>query len=128
LGRRQAELTSLNTDVVLISFGTPYWARVWREETGSPFPLLLDQERAAYRAYGLARSVWRSWGWNNMRYYARALWRGEKLRLNRGDTNQLGGDFIVDAQGLIRFAYPSHDPTDRPSLAQIVAVLQKLQE
>ncbi|MFQ5400003.1 MAG: AhpC/TSA family protein [Anaerolineae bacterium] len=55
MGRRQAELTSLNTNVVLISFGTPYWAQVWREETGSPFPLLLDQERAAYRAYGLAR-------------------------------------------------------------------------
>ena len=106
-----------------ISFGTPYWARIWLEETRSPFSLLLDKERAAYRAYGLERSLLRSWGWSTISYYARALWNGEAWRGIRGDSSQLGGDFIVDAKGLIRLAYPSQNPADRPSVEELLSVL-----
>ena len=49
-----------------ISFGAEHWARAWLQETGSPFPLLLDPERATYRTYGLGSSfirVWRDASW-----------------------------------------------------------------
>ncbi len=44
------DFESLEATVVTISFGTPYWARIWLEETRSSFHLILDRERAVYRA------------------------------------------------------------------------------
>ena len=117
---------SLKTNVVTISFGTPYWAQVWLEETQSPFPLILDRERAAYQAYGLERSLLRSWGWQTLSYYARALMSGKQWQGIRGDSGQLGGDFIVDSKGIVRLAYPSRNPTDRPLVEDLLSVLQKL--
>ncbi len=121
-----AEIRALNTNVVVISFGTEYWARAWLEETNSPFPLLLDPKRQSYKAYKLEKSILHSWGWNNIRYHIRAIFKGEKWSGYRGDMNQLGGNFIVDAQGIIQFAYPSRDPTDRPSLKKLLTVLRQL--
>ncbi len=120
---RHAEFEALNTNIVAISFGIVYWARVWMEETQSPFPVLLDPELISYRAYGLGQSFWSAWGPKNLLYYARALLRGEKLKEKRGDTHQLGGNFIVDATGTVRMAYPSRDPTDRPSIDAMLSVL-----
>jgi alkyl hydroperoxide reductase subunit AhpC len=119
------DFESLKTNVVTISFGTPYWARIWLEETRSPFPLLLDSERTAYQAYGLERSLLRSWGWQTMSYYARALWNGEEWRGIRGDSSQLGGDFIVDSKGFVRLAHPSRNPTDRPPVGELLSLLQQ---
>ena len=107
-------------NVVTISFGTTYWANVWLSETRSPFLLLLDQTHEVYRQFGLERSVWRSWGPKNLWYYASAVLRGEKLKEKRGDTNQLGGDFVVDQNGILRMSYLSQDPTDRPSIEAIL--------
>ncbi len=120
------EIEALKANIVAISFGTDYWARAWLEERNAPFPLLLDPERKSYRAYGLERSIRRSWGLNNLRYYLRAVLQGETWPGYRGDTNQLGGDFIVDGQGIVRLAHPSVDPTDRPSLDRLIAVLRQV--
>lgn len=117
----QDEFAARQIQVVTISFGTPYWAGVWLEETQSPFPFLLDPALAAYQAYGLQHSVWHSWGWNNLRYYAKAVLRGQKFSVNRGDVNQLGGDFLVDNHGVLRLVHPSRDPTDRPAIAAVLA-------
>ncbi len=115
-----------NTQVLIISFGTDYWARLWLQETGSPFPLLLDPQRSLYRAYSLERSLLRSWNLRTIGFYARALLSGSAWRGIQGDSSQLGGDFVVDADGLIRLAYRSHDPTDRPSVRELLSVLRQL--
>lgn len=111
------------TQIVQISFGTAYWAAVWQAETQSPFPLLLDQTQESYAAFGLARSFWQSWGAKNLFYYAKAITQGEKPAGYRGDTNQLGDDFIVDARGVIQFAHPSKEPTDRPDISYLLKVI-----
>lgn len=123
LRQHAAELASLNAQVVAISFGTALGAQTWLEETGAPFKLLLDPNRVAYRAYGLEHSLVRSWGWNVWWRYIELLLVGQKWRGIQGDSGQLGGDFIVDTDGVIRWAYRSHDPTDRPSMNQLLAVL-----
>jgi len=126
VGSYYDELQALNTNVVAISFGLEYWARAWLAETQSPFPVWLDPTRQSYHAFGLESSIIHSWGWNSMRYYLQAAFRGQRPHFNRGNTNQLGGDFIVDAQGIVRLAHPSHDPTDRASLPKLLAVLRQL--
>lgn len=120
----QAQFQAANAQIVTVSFGSKKWATVWLQETESPFPFLLDQERAAYDAYGLQSSRLRAWGLANLVYYAKALLQGRKTYGQRGETDQLGGDFVVDANGRIQYAHPSHDPTDRPSVEQLLQVVR----
>jgi peroxiredoxin len=120
-------ITSLNSSVVLISFGTEAGARTWLKEVDQPFTLLLDPDRAAYHAYELEWSLLRSWNFNTFWQYIRLLHSGRRWRGIQGDSGQLGGDFIVDAQGVVRLAYRSQDPTDRPPVATLLTVLKQLQ-
>ena len=120
------EFKQSNTQVLIISFGSDYWARLWLQEAGSPFPLLLDPQRSVYRAYGLQQSLLRSWNLRTIGFYARALLSGSAWRGIQGDSSQLGGDFIVDVDGVIRLAYRSHYPTDRPSVRELLSVLRQL--
>jgi hypothetical protein len=122
LRQRQDEFERLNIQVLLISFGTESWAKVWLEETGASFPLLLDPERRVYRAYGLGRSVLRVWSPKVLWSYLRLTLAGRPLKPIQGDPHQLGGDFIVDAGGMVRLAHPSRDPTDRPPVEKLLKV------
>src|SRR3970282_580334 len=57
---------------------------------------------------------------------ARLMLSGRRWRGIQGDSGQLGGDFVVDRNGVIRLAYRSHDPADRPTIGQIVQCLEEL--
>ena len=120
------EIDSLNTNIVAVSFGTPYWANAWLEETQAPFPVWLDPEKQSYEVYGMTSSAIRAWGVRNLWYYAQSLAQGKELKENRGDTSQMGGNFIIDKDGVVRFAYPSKNPTDRPPIDQLLQVLKTL--
>jgi len=121
------EISAMHTAVITLSFGTEYWAKTWLQETGSPFRFLVDPERRAYHAYGLQSSVLRSWMPQNLWYYTKAVLQGRELLGKRGDPHQLGGDFIIDNQGIVRLAHPSRDPTDRPSAARLLRVLAEIE-
>lgn len=97
------------------------------QETCGSFDTLLDPERVAYRAYGLERSLLRSRNLQTRWYYFKAWLAGQKTHAAHGDdTSQLGGDFIVDKLGMLRFVHPSHDPTDRPAVERLMEVLKTL--
>jgi peroxiredoxin len=124
---RQDEFAKLNTRVFIISFGTLPALQQWMSEVCGTFTVLLDRERVAYQAYGLERSRLRSW-------HPRVVWiyikrwfqRGEFYDSHGDDTSQLGGDFIVDKNGILRLVYPSHDPADRPPVDDLLKVLRNL--
>ena len=65
------ELERLNVEVLLISFSSMGFARVWSKETCPAFHLLLDRERASYRTYGLESSLARSWSLKMIKSYVR---------------------------------------------------------
>lgn len=97
-------------------------------ETCGAFDVLLDRERAVYTAYGLERSFLRSRNLKTRWYYFKAWLSGHKMHAPQGDdTSQLGGDFIVDKNGVLRLAHPSHDPTDRPAVEAVLDVLKRIQ-
>ena len=112
--------------MLLLSFGQESQAISWIQETKAPFPLLLDTERSVYRAYGLERSFVKSWHPRIMLHYLALPFKGRKLHPIQGDPNQLGGDFIVDAQGTVRFSHYRQAPSDRPSFQRILEALKKL--
>jgi AhpC/TSA antioxidant enzyme len=120
LYRKREEFKTLRADIVLISFAGAEQGRRWRDETQVDLPLLFDPERQVYRAYELDSSFWRAWQPKVWRRYAQMLRAGWKWRGIQGDSGQLGGDFIVDARGILRFAHRSQDPTDRPSIPALL--------
>ncbi len=124
LCQHQDELDRLNVEVLIISFGTLPAAERWLKETCSPFRLLLDPERSVYDAYGLERSVARSWNLRTIWRYVQLLASGRRWRGIQGDSAQLGGDFIVDAEGVVQLAHRSHDPTDRPDIEDLLSNLR----
>jgi peroxiredoxin len=126
LCQRRDEYEGLNVRVLAISFGALPWAQAWQKETCPWFPLLLDRRRVAYRAYGLRRSWLGSWNLQTLRIYIRLLRAGRKWRGIQGDPAQLGGDFIVDSDGIVRLAYRSRDPADRPSVGELLTLLHQL--
>lgn len=109
LRQYSAELQALKTQVVVISFGSTFGAQAWLDETDARFTLLLDPSRVAYAVYGLEYSLARSWSPKVWLEYARLMLSGRKWRGIQGDSGQLGGDFIVDSNGVIRFAHRSLD-------------------
>ena len=127
LHRRRDELAALNAEVLLISFSSAAQARRWWGETGVDFPLLLDPDRVVYRAYGLRSSLWRVWQPKVWLHYAHMMRRGWHWRGIQDDPHQLGADFIVDANGVLRFAHWSEDPTDRPDVDVLLSMLQQVQ-
>jgi alkyl hydroperoxide reductase subunit AhpC len=123
----QDELAALNTRVFVISFGTLPAVQQWMSETCTTFTVLLDRERTVYSAYGLERSRLRSFSLRTLWLYAKNHLRGRQMHSSHGDdTSQLGGDFIVDKNGILRLSYPSHDPVDRPSVDILLKALKHL--
>ena len=123
----QSDFSKLDTRILIISFGTLATVEQWLAETCPDFTVLLDREREVDNSYGLNRWYWRSRSLRTRWVYFKAWLAGQKTRDSHGDdTSQLGGDFIVDRNGILRFAHPSHDPVDRPSVDELVKVLAKL--
>jgi hypothetical protein len=125
LCQRQAEFESRNTDVLLITFSSAGYAKVWSQEVCPRFPLLMDGDRALYRLYGLERSLTGPWS-------PRAFWRalelmraGQRWQGIRGDVTEQGGDIVVDPTGLVRYSYVSRDPSDRPSVDDLLAAASR---
>ncbi len=101
--------------VVLITFSAARKLRAYRRRLGLPYPVLADEERASYRAYGLPRGRWwRIFGMRTLWTYARLLRKGGRLRRVDEDIRQLGGDFVVGRDGRLAYVYRSKGPADRP--------------
>ncbi len=120
------DVEQLNGKVIIVTFGSLLGAQTWLEETCSSFSLLMDPLREVYQAYGLERSLLRSWNLKTIWTYVKLLASGRQWRGIQGDSSQLGGDFILDSNRIIRMAYRSHDPTDRPSVATLINVLRQV--
>lgn len=124
-----AELKRLNTRVLIISFGTFPAVQQWLAETGANFEVLIDRERTVYGAYQLERSHLRARSPRTLWLYFRRWLKGQPSYNSHGDdTSQLGGDFVVAQNGLLRFGYLSFEPADRPSINTLLKVLHQLQQ
>ncbi len=128
LCQQQEELEKLKVKVIIITFGNLLGAQNWLQETCSPFNLLLDPDRSIYDRYGLERSLLRSWNLRTIWMYIKLLSSGRKWRGIQGDSAQLGGDFVIDSQGIIKLAYKSHDPTDRPSVSSLIELFRQIKK
>ena len=115
------ELTALRVKVVVVTFELGSAAQAYVRETNLPWPMLVDESRALYAAYGMERgSWWNIYGPRSWWIYAKLLMKGRRLRRSRGDFDQLGGDVLIDPEGIVRLHYVGSGPADRPSVTTII--------
>lgn len=108
--------------VALVTFTRQRNLRGYRGRHRLPFVVLADEERVAYRAYGLGRGPWwRVYGLSTLRRYGQLLRLGRRLQRPTEDTLQLGGDFVVGPDGRLVYVFRSRGPDDRPSVDDLLA-------
>ncbi len=94
------------------------------QELALPFPVLSDSGARVYQAYGLGRGL--SVGRRTPFEFLRLLWQAGRLYRPVGDVMQIGGDFVVDDQGIVRYAHGTDDPTDRPAVPDLLRTISEV--
>jgi len=125
---RQAgeQLKKLNVVVKVITFDADILALAYAKETELDWPLLVDKERSLYKAYGMLRGSWWSiYSPSSIWKYLKGIFRGQRPGKPGQDWSQLGGDVLIDPEGIVRLHYISRDPHDRPSVSNIVEVIER---
>ena len=84
------------------------------------FEVWVDPERKAYRAWGLGSRRLGLLNLGTVRLYARAFIRGKRWRPLQWDLTQLGGDAVLDANGLVRLWHAGRTPDDRPPIEALI--------
>lgn len=106
--------------------GDARYASAFAARLGVTEPVLVDTERLAYAALQLRRDVGGAANFKTVLAAARALSKGHLQRTVQGDALQLGGVFVVDPTGRIRFAHPSRYAGDHPDPEAVLAALRAL--
>jgi alkyl hydroperoxide reductase subunit AhpC len=126
LRQHQDELQRLGVRVVAVTFEERQYAKAFVENERPIGPLLLDETRALYHAYGMHRGrFWQIWSPANWWAYIVLIFRGRRVKMPTDDVYQLGGDVLVDPGGIVRLNYVSRAPVDRPSVEEILAMVRK---
>jgi hypothetical protein len=87
------------------------------------------RELICHSGFADAPAIYRALGWGMVIHTAAGsavVWRAKRLYRPVGDIMQVGGDFIVDGAGLVRFAHSSADPTDRPEAEELLRLIADL--
>ena len=107
-----------------ISLGDARYARLFQEETGINFPLLIDADSQTYKLANLGKAnllhLLRS---DNLESRKRAKAAGHHQHKLGRDPFQLGGTFIFGPSNIARFAHLSKTFGDNASPATLLAAL-----
>jgi alkyl hydroperoxide reductase subunit AhpC len=113
--------------VVAVGLGTPTRTREFRASMRLPFPVLCDPRRRVYRQYGLMRmQPGDSRAPGTMARLAIATARHGGALSRDQDMLQLGGVFIVDTAGILRYAHRARAQHDNPSPDSLLRVAAPL--
>ncbi len=107
-----------------IGLGDAHYARLFRQETGIGFPLLLDEQRQAYRAAGLrSANLLHLLRRDNFAARGRARAAGHRQHKLGQNPFQLGGSFVFAPGNLDRYVHLSRTFGDNASPADLLAAL-----
>lgn len=120
----QALLDARSLKVLVISFGGVEGAKLWLEQTGCTYDMLLDPQRKIYRTFGLGSSYAKVMKFSCLLQYSEYLAVGKDFpdvppRL-MVDLYQMGGDFVLNEAGKVLLSHPSENPHDRPTVMDIL--------
>lgn len=101
-------------------------ARSYVEQTELRWPLLIDSDLGTYKAYGMGRGTWWSiYGPVSIWNYLKLIFKGRGIHKPGADYRQLGGDVLINPDGVVRYHFASDSPHDRPDSAQILSFVHQ---
>jgi hypothetical protein len=62
-------------------------------------------------------------GWASCKAYLGLLVRGRRLRRPTDDLYHLGGNVLIDPQGIVRLYHVGRRPSGRPAVSQLLAAV-----
>lgn len=122
------QVRDLGGDILVVSFAPPELVALFEKENKYPFPVVSDPDRSGYQAFGLRRASVPSLFRPGVVFrFVRLILRGflPKKPAAKTDILQLGGDFVLNPEGVVTYAHPSAEPTDRPSKEELVDALTR---
>ena len=122
----EAEIRARGARVAAIGLGDMGHARVFREEMGIPFPLLVDAAREAYRAATLpSATLAHLFRRDLLSAGRRARAAGHRQGRTGAHPFQLGGTFVFGPGDVDRYARPSVTFGDNAPVDEVLAALDR---
>ncbi len=119
--------TTAGLEIIAIGMGSPRRTAAFRRELELPFPMLSDPRRVSYHAYGLLKmSLRREATIASAMHFARNVARHGGAHEPDQNMLQLGGIFVVDPQGIVRYAFRSARAHEYPTAEKLVQVASHL--
>jgi hypothetical protein len=114
-------LNELHVNTAVVTFEAGALAQAYIRDTNLKWPLLVDEDRTLYTAYGMEHgTLWNIYGPPAWWIYAKLLAKGRKLKTSRSDFQQLGGDILIDPDGTVQIHHVGIGPADRPTVESIL--------
>lgn len=127
LEQHQAELQAAGLRLAAVGIGEPKHAQRYCGTLAPSVTCLANKTLEAYRAFGLKQGgVGQLIGPAVLAAGARAAGRGHTQGETTGNSFMLGGVFVVDRGGVIRFADYDEYAGDHPVFAHILAAARDL--
>ncbi|MBI2819998.1 MAG: AhpC/TSA family protein [Acidobacteria bacterium] len=121
---REPELREKGASLAAIGLGDRHYARLFREETGISFPLLVDEKREAYRAAGLkSANLLHIFRGDNATARRRAKSAGHRQHRSGKNPFQLGASFVFGPGNVDRYAHLSQTFGDNAPIADLLGAL-----
>ena len=120
----QQDFLNKGASLAAIGLGDRHYARIFREETGIEFPLLVDEQRRAYAIANLrSANLLHMFRRDNFQSRNRARAAGHHQHKLGMNPFQLGGSFIFGPGNIDRFAHLSKTFGDNATPAVLLAAL-----
>ena len=120
----QQEFQQRGANLAAIGLGDLRYARIFRDETGITFPLLVDAGRIAYRAIELRKTTFFGlFTRENFAARARARAAGHHQHKLGKDPFQLGASFVFAPGNKDLFVHLSEYTGDNAPMARLLAAL-----
>jgi len=121
-----ARVDAVGTAVVVVHDPPQLLGRTMLRDLQIPYPVLIDRELDAYRRWGLGRAgrARTLLSPQVLEGYAKFLLRGERLG-GGSQPWQLGGDFVIAADGRVAYSHPQRSVDDRPAVGLLVRELER---
>jgi AhpC/TSA antioxidant enzyme len=124
LREHQQAFREKRASLAAISLGDANYARLFQQETGIDFPLLIDERRQTYEIANLkSANILHLFRGDNFKSRERAKAAGHHQHKLGRTPFQLGGTFIFGPGNIDRFAHLSQTFGDNASPATLLAAL-----
>ena len=122
----EAEFRQRGARLAAVGLGDPGYARAFRDGSGITFPLLVDVDRAAYRAAELRSASFRHLlRWDTFTAGRRARAAGHRQGRTGQNPFQLGGSFVFGPGNVDRYAHVNETFGDSAPVSRLLGALDR---